>query len=716
MKWYSQKALLFLFLCTFKTHANDLSCAKFSWCSMNVSRELEDLIKVEVALCESELNEQGIECSEENKKTPKYKCHPDRFCDSRFQSYNDAGGQTIEECLSGFFEPIKQGLKGVFVDMPVAVATTTYQSVQTCIEKPNCLKDDVLPENTQALVSENIAIYNQQIMDQEKQIEKRACSEQPNLCALPEISCREWERMQVQGIDLESKYGLDGAKKVRFCQKANSELASKLDNLKNAQARVAAQALTEWLKLYKERKSCYHPRFLIEEGCKLLGVGASIATVPLLVSRILSLAAKGLTAKEILGKLKSETFNMHEEGASLKVVSENIEVKPVAPIEQVTVNKKNPTPESWKLSPKEIMEKREQIKSEVLERITKNSDDPQLRKMIEIIGQERVAELVANRITDIQIQRNGSSKFHGLVSKKIEEVTRDFDNRFNFPENAKGGGGMNVERWNQADPDDRAKFFYDVLSKPTMKSKEYAGKSRKFAEREQVRQQFSTDPEAFSEKGMLSVVDKLKRRIEIDRRSCPDCTREGIFVRTNREDHLIEHLVDLSSTKVNVPDAIRASNRGIVQVVGEISEKKADLNNLSQSLDIIEALSVKARASKPTTVWTRESSARFMAEYSTKKMTPQNYRLQENGNAYFEVESGGNRVAVVFCAKPPCPNPTSAKGNIDTIFPICGPDVVEIPSTERIQKLTKFLRGPPEGKALNSTLRSGVPRIKSCKH
>lgn len=87
--------------------------------------------------------------------------------------------------------------------------------------------------------------------------------------------------------------------------------------------------------------------------------------------------------------------------------------------------------------------------------------------------------------------------------------------------------------------------------------------------------------------------------------------------------------------------------------------------------------------------------------------------MQQNGNTLIEVNAKSYKVAIVYCHQLPCTNPKLQPGDIETIFPICGPDVFEVPPIEKMEHALQFLE-EKEPSAMNRDLRRGLPRKKIC--
>ncbi len=206
------------------------------------------------------------------------------------------------------------GLAKSFIALPIAAFHELVASAQVCLTKPNCGAPNLSSEQ-KSEIDQGRQAYADRMAKIETDTEALLCqSDEFELgCPFPKFTCAKWEKIlggekaELDGreISLNDLRQKTAVAKTNFCRHA-LEIASKLEVSDRAtQVEVAEEAIRLWFADYGKRWQCYQPQYIAEELCKLVGEGSSFAFGGPMVTKALSLAAKGLSAAQIAKAFKA---------------------------------------------------------------------------------------------------------------------------------------------------------------------------------------------------------------------------------------------------------------------------------------------------------------------------------------------------------------------------------------------------------------------------
>jgi hypothetical protein len=318
--------------------------------------------------------------------------------------------------------------------------------------------------------------------------------------------------------------------------------------------------------------------------------------------------------------------------------------------------------------------------------------------MAGLLGGDYLSEMIIRELKDDQLADLTEQQLIKAIYKKEKEIEIRYDLRQRSMQNAPGFWDEDIVYSVPAVSTEIMLFARKLVEKEKMTSEELLQMDKHYVKGSLLRQQALK--EGSQSEGMVGAAKQFHGVFEMDLSSCKDCPRY-LMLRDNRESHVLNHVL-------NTPDD---EDKKIYSMIATSAASAQKAEQLEHLLDRVRPI---ARVSRPTTTWTKQRSAEAMTEIGMKRLKPSNHKIQENGNGYFEVETGGNRIAVVYCAKKPCVTKGLSDGDVDTIFPICGNDVIELPSQERVSRLLEAVKANPD-QPLNRDLRQGMPRLKPCK-
>lgn len=267
-------------------------------CWKNQAKNFQDLLKVQVATCKEELKSKNCDAIPDTDE--RKLCHPSQFC----RGEDDNAMRIIEGCGFGLVDPTLKALEGLFT-VPYAIFKSLADSAILCATEPSCGIPNLSAERKEELLR-NLKDYLSRLEAMEREEEATLCKRQISGfgCPLPAVSCREWDRILVQGktAGISQK---DGFNKGQFCKAVINAVGQRRISDLNSDARKAAEAVQLWFRNYQQRYPCFQAKYVLAEACKALGTLGTFYSLPLLFSNALFLASRGLSALEISKLLES---------------------------------------------------------------------------------------------------------------------------------------------------------------------------------------------------------------------------------------------------------------------------------------------------------------------------------------------------------------------------------------------------------------------------